>query len=66
MHAENDYGATLWPTPRAERASEIIQAKIQAGEKITYEDMVELRFDNLDTHARRDTPLMIACAERVK
>ena len=49
MHAENDYGATLWPTPRAERASEIIQAKIQAGEKITYEDMVELRFDNLDT-----------------
>ena len=25
QHALNDYGATLWPTPRAERASEMIQ-----------------------------------------
>jgi hypothetical protein len=29
----------LWPTPRAERASELIEAKIKAGEKLTFQDM---------------------------
>ena len=37
-HAANDYGSSLFPTSRAERASELIQAKIEAGEKLTFEE----------------------------
>ena len=38
-HHKHDYGSSLWPTPRAERASELIEAKIKAGEKLTFQDM---------------------------
>ena len=35
-NALNDYGAGLWPTPRAGRISELIDDKIKAGEKLTF------------------------------
>lgn len=65
-HHKNDYGSSLWPTPRAERASELIEAKIKAGEKLTFQDMKDFQHDSVDTNARRDSPLMIKVVERVK
>ena len=62
----NDYSATLWPTPRAERASEMIQEKIEAGEKLTHDYMMTIQHDFVDTNARRETPWIIKTAEKVK
>jgi hypothetical protein len=44
----------------------LIQAKIEAGEKLTFDDMIAFQQDSVDTNARRDTPLIIKSAERVK
>ena len=58
-HALYDYGASVWPTPRAERISELIEEKIKAGEKLTFQDMRTIQKDNVDTYGRRFVPLMI-------
>ena len=42
-----------------------MQAKIEAGEKITFDDMIAIQQDSVDTNARRDTPLIIKAAEQV-
>ena len=65
-NAQNDYGAALWPTPRGERISEMIEAKIAAGEKLTWRDMRDIQHDSVDTHGRRTVPLKIAMVESVK
>jgi hypothetical protein len=41
-HASTDSGATQMSTSRSQRIDEVLRAKIESGEKVSYEDMQNL------------------------
>jgi hypothetical protein len=65
-HSKNDYGSWSAGTARTIRITELIQAKIDAGVKMTHLDMTEIQQDGVDTYARVEAPLMIEIANLVK
>ena len=65
-HSKTDYGSWSAGTARTIRITELIQAKIDAGLKMTHLDMTEIQQDGVDTYARAEVPLMIKAANLVK
>ena len=65
-HHKNDYGAWGAGTAREIRITELIQAKIDAGEKMNAAYMKVIQQDSIDTYARHEVPLMIKALEIVK
>ena len=44
----------------------MIAEKIQAGEKLTVQDMRDIQQDTVDVYGRRTVPLMLSLIEKVK